>query len=214
MLWNKVQVWPAWYAKQMPVQGPSLRETGAKGADRAWEMLIRKTRDGRRQANRRGKLARNIWAEQHPKGTSWKIVLLGNKPHLSWVPASQKSSKEDNSSQKEIVIHLFAGNVTEEGKAALSQRELLLFSDNASPASEPIHLVHAQMGPGKCPLCRKLQRGEVAVPALGRCVRIETFFFFFFLWVNTHVQPLRAVAKCFAADEVGKGKRHHCFRMI
>lgn len=45
------------------------------------------------------------------------------------MPASQKSNKEDDSSQKEIVIHLFAGNVTEKGKGkvALSQRAAALF---------------------------------------------------------------------------------------
>lgn len=94
-------------------------------------MLIRKTsgRGGRRQANQHRKLPRNSWAEQHPKETSWKIALQGNKPHLSLVPASQKSNKEDDSSQKEIAIHLFSGNVTEKGKgkAALSQRPGALF---------------------------------------------------------------------------------------
>lgn len=62
-------------------------------------------------------------------GTRWKIALQGNKPHLSRMPASQKSNKEDDSSQKETVVDVFAGNVTEEGKGktALSQSAAALF---------------------------------------------------------------------------------------
>lgn len=90
--------------------------------------------NGRRRANQHRKLARNNWAEQDPKETSRKTALQGNEPHLSWVPASHKSKKEGDSSQKEIAIHLHAGNMKEKGKgkAALSQRPATLFRKRIS----------------------------------------------------------------------------------
>lgn len=159
---------------------------------------------GRGQANQRGKLARNSWAEQHPIGTSWKNALQGNKPHLSWVPASQKNNKEDDSSQKEVVINLFTGNVTEEGKgrAAPSQRAAALFWQCTSSfwAHPPFSFPNESW---QMPIVQEAsERRGCSAGSWQVCQDGDSLLFF--LRVNTHVQPWRPMAKFFAGWWGGK----------
>lgn len=91
-------------------------------------------------------------------------------------------------------------------------RDLLPFSKSAPLASKGSHPARPQTRPGKRPSCMKLQRWEAAALALGKCLRLETRPFIW--WVNTHWQRGGQRQDAVLADEVGEGKMQQCLRMI
>lgn len=115
LLRNKVCVPPGHFNADGNIAAMSPSNSSYKGADGAPKGEIRKS-GGR--GWRREKTNTESWPEKHHKETSSKTALRGNKTHLRWVPAFHKSSKEGNSSHKEMThtIHLSAWKLKKNGK--------------------------------------------------------------------------------------------------